>query len=268
MNRYVALLFLCLTMALMGCCQHASTLNAPLAQRNKSATIALVEYVDGESGIICSGVWINDDTILTARHCLEGAAQTRFIAALPTPKDRFIAAMLGMVPNYTDGQLLELTMNYFVEDEYADFGNPITDHQATVLAVDRDKDLAILKAIGEHPKHFSAPVVQKVPSVGEEVSIVGHTVGLGWNYMPGHVSRVRKVEKENDEEETFTGTYVHIVALVAPGNSGGGAFDSHGCLVGIASFIRRDAPGQAFFVHPDTIREFLREKGVKFTSYR
>jgi S1-C subfamily serine protease len=40
------------------------------------------------------------------------------------------------------------------------------------------------------------------------------------------------------------------------GNSGGGAFNDYGELVGIADWIKR-APEMGFFVHLDTIRSFL-----------
>lgn len=265
MNRYVALLLLSLTMVFIGCCQNAD-LRVPVVDRDKSQTAALVEEMDGNSGIICSAVWVNSDTMITARHCVQGARQTRFLASLPTPQDRMLVVMLGLVPTFTDEELLDTTMFYFVEDEYPMDGHATAKHNASVIASDKQKDLAILKAVGEVPRHVSAPIIQKVPETGATVSIVGHTRGLGWNYIPGTISRVRMIEKEGDDDETSTGTYVHIIALIAQGNSGGGAFDSHGCLVGIASFM--GSPGQAFFVHPQTILEFLSSKGVKFTTHR
>jgi S1-C subfamily serine protease len=57
-------------------------------------------------------------------------------------------------------------------------------------------------------------------------------------------------------DDELLGPWMQVSAPIWYGNSGGGAFDAEGSLVGIASF-KALAPNVAFYVHLETIREFL-----------
>jgi S1-C subfamily serine protease len=53
---------------------------------------------------------------------------------------------------------------------------------------------------------------------------------------------------------------VQISAPIWIGNSGGGAFNSDGHLIGLSSWITLRAPSVAFFIHRDEIKNFLKDK--------
>jgi S1-C subfamily serine protease len=72
-------------------------------------------------------------------------------------------------------------------------------------------------------------------------------------------------ESFDDDDAETTGPWVQIIAHVLPGNSGGGAFTKDGTLVGIASWIKGGA-GISFFVHPETIQNFLITNKIKHYS--
>jgi S1-C subfamily serine protease len=90
---------------------------------------------------------------------------------------------------------------------------------------------------------------------GDEVDVVGSTVGLPFTCFHGQVAATRVFD-----ESPFK-TLQLQVAGVNHGNSGGGAFDSHGALIGIADFMygrgEETMQGMAFFVHRDSIFTFL-----------
>ena len=118
-----------------------------------------------------------------------------------------------------------------------------------VVAFDPEDDLALL-VTAKPPAHTSAPVADGIPPVGSEVHVVGHPLRLAWTYTHGYVVGYRY-----DEDDKITRLQLDVI--VHPGNSGGGAFDSEGRLVGICSFLIADQPGLSFFVGPDLINPFL-----------
>lgn len=46
------------------------------------------------------------------------------------------------------------------------------------------------------------------------------------------------------------------------GNSGGGAFNEDGELIGVCSWIDEGYPGVAFFVHADHVRDLMTRAGI------
>lgn len=111
------------------------------------------------------------------------------------------------------------------------------------------QDLALLEAINP-PEHPITNLTKEVWD-GQHVNIVGHTIGLWWSYIEGVVSSNRI----NSKEET---KHVQISSPAWMGNSGGGAFDDEGNLIGICSFVMPEAPLMSFFVHRDSIKNFLK----------
>ena len=264
MNRYVALLLLAWVSVIGGCMHHNSP-KVTLAIQTKSQTVALVETIEGHVEVGCTGVWVNEDTILTARHCIEGVAELRWLLSIQDLRERVIAMMTHQIPKFEDLGLVEMDVHYIVESEVTNVGqNPEAVHDGKVLAASKEKDLAVIRTVGSHPVHLSAAVVSSVPEAGTDVAIVGHTKGLYYTYMKGTISNVRKSLPDEDE---ILGPYVQIVAPIWYGNSGGGAFTTSGDLVGIASFMGR-APSQGFFIHPDTIKKFLESSKVTYRVSR
>jgi S1-C subfamily serine protease len=54
------------------------------------------------------------------------------------------------------------------------------------------------------------------------------------------------------------GPDLQVQVPVAPGNSGGGAFDDGGHLVGLMDGMLETLPGEGFFVPVEVIRPFLK----------
>jgi S1-C subfamily serine protease len=131
-------------------------------------------------------------------------------------------------------------------------------HDALILSYSLTADLAIIDA-----RPPVTPVVASLSQdpieVGTWVDIIGHPIGYEWSYARGWVSAYRPFERNTHRLPMLT---LQVAGPISPGNSGGGAFDASGRLVGIASYMDVRLNGMAFFVHRDAIRQFLKENGI------
>lgn len=202
--------------------------SSPIYQELGQVTIALVR-VDSGSNIrpYCSGVWISEKEILTAGHCIE---HDDF--GIISPIDDFVY--------------------YIIQKEVRGVGElPAAIHLGQVKYYSNETDLAIIKvALGGIPAHKVAPLAMEMPGVGEMVHIVGHPRGLYWTFSDGALSAYR--------HDTSIGSALQIDATVWFGNSGGGAFDSSGNLIGICSRLT-GVPNMSLFVHVDSVKEALQK---------
>lgn len=126
--------------------------------------------------------------------------------------------------------------------------------KAIVVKEDVKNDLGLL--VTEEKGTPIHPVTSLADEVwdGESVNIEGHTVGLGWSYVDGVVSSSR-VNLEVGQEK-----FPILLQVSSPawmGNSGGGAFDNEGRLVGLCSWVNGRVPMMSFFIHKDAIKKFL-----------
>ncbi len=185
-------------------------------------TVALAEPgEDGEpSHVYCAAVWVSEKYILTAAHCTN----------IEKP----------MIHFFTEGENVEV------------YAEPTTLHAAKLVSRHEEEDLALLESLGGFP--HAVATLGPSPVVGDAVSVVGHPSGFGWTLVRGIVGALRGPDAPSPEP--IHGPFLQLSACVWFGNSGGGAFDSEGRLIGISSFITR-APCMAFFVAPSTIRKFL-----------
>lgn len=283
MNKYVALLLVSMVALLPSCCvfQGSKAPTGPqLAAQIERETVAMVHWVgplmdedgspvldeDGDPVIgevdpdtnpkavlraYCTGVWVTKDVFVTAEHCVDELGMS--------PKLRFLKQLGLKVENDPTGQ----------EAFYSSFGDVRDEgdrqfrgsRHATVLAADAEHDLALVQAtptavetIPEHP----VAVLADAAAVGEDVHIVGHTIGQWWSYTRGWVGAIRKnADGPNDGK-------VDLLQISAPiwfGNSGGGAFNAHGELLGVCSFMKK-APNMAYYIDYNTVRRFMRREGL------
>ena len=188
------------------------------------STAALVENVGSFVVPNCAGVWISKTLILTANHCVDEHP----------PNFQYI------VPgDLTDKKLRE----------------------ALLLAADKKVDLALLIANPEDlPEHNVVKLSEDPIVVGDPMHVVGHTAGYPWTYSYGFVSAIRD---GMFGPSAFDTKVVQISAPVWMGNSGGGAFDSNGQLVGICSWVSKNGPHLTFFIHRDIIKSFLHQESFK-----
>ena len=133
--------------------------------------------------------------------------------------------------------------------------------RATVVGVDRDKDLAVLR--------ISAPAGKLPPilvgtsrglQVGQKVFAIGNPFGLDETLTTGVVSALGRTI------ESLTGRKIQNVvqtdAAINPGNSGGPLLDSAGRLIGVNTQIASPSGASAgigFAVPVDTVNEIVPE---------
>ena len=222
---------------LVGCCAGPASIMPPAAKpaassipkeqksrrveavrRIKYLTVRLNSLGPEKLGSLCSAVWVKQGMLLTANHCVDGL----MLLSYATVDDESYDKMRLAVP----------------------------------LAQDEENDLAILSVDpSTEPPHDVISLSEEDIEAGEDVDIVGHTVGFEWTYSKGYVSAVRHVIR--GPELINVQKVIQISSPAWMGNSGGGAFNENGKLIGICSWISTAGPFLTFFIHRDMIREFL-----------
>lgn len=252
--KKLTLALLVLLAYLTGCCTSFPPLTYQGSQESKSETIqhlsrstaALVALKpDNTYSVYCSAVWVGPSRLLTARHCVEPEITGDLHELFDIKPD--LNQLVGVMVTYSTYDERDIT---FKKDEGEQ------PHWATVVAFDKENDLALLESI-DVVEHDYVSLSANQPWTGQEVHIIGHTIKLQYNYFPGVVSAPQRDMTSFFPTEDEKHIMLHITAPVAPGNSGGGAFDQNGNLLGICSFIALRAPNASFFVGRDKIEAFL-----------
>jgi V8-like Glu-specific endopeptidase len=204
-----------------------------------SNTVALVYKADnGKVQTYCTGVWLEDDYIVTAHHCVQAMANR-------------------LAGSEIDVDVMGVRIHFSQENEMMGLGEePAGMHLARVVADNSLHDVSLLKASGKGiPTHTYASLADQLPAVGERVYMVGHVKGLYWTHVPGWVTSHRA-----DIPLALTnGTHGPFIQMYSPvyyGNSGGGVFNSDGELVGVVSFML-GAPLTNFAIPVKYVRQMV-----------
>lgn len=224
---------------LLGCVHSPKVLTGPeLADITAEKSVALTISDEDGTRAYCSGTWVGEGFILTAGHCVKG---------------------LQEMTNTSDEGLYTLDFEYVTSHDVNDpRGAPSNKYIAHYSGIDEDHDLGLLYT-SQHPYHPIAQLATKSPPVGSPITSIGASVGFYWTFLKGVVAAYREdlsgfVDK--------TGPFLQAYMGLAPGDSGGGLFDEHGDLVGVASFINRKVPLMSFAIHLDSVRSFLEKEHV------
>ncbi len=129
--------------------------------------------------------------------------------------------------------------------------DPICSSDAKLLSYDTVADLALLEIT--HPISTGKKVEysKKDMSIGSSVIVYGYP-SIGWDT----ITRTEgKIGGSDDRSYKFDGTIDH-------GNSGGGAFDTDGRLVGIPYAVSSDNGVIGYIIPMKTAREFLAKKSA------
>lgn len=213
-------LFLLLLALCLGCSFSRPVSGPAMAEMLRERTVVLLRDGDFGPQVSCSGVWMNEQVILTAAHCVKHRQETSFATY--------------------DGVFLP--SGVMRED--------ILSHTAYLWKEDDDLDLAELVIPTTTAELIPHPATRLAPSaqLGQHVWVMGHPSGYVWSITSGDISGIRT---------SYDVKVIQTDAKVWFGNSGGGLFNDRGELLGIASYLTR---GDYFgwFIHRDHIQTFLK----------
>jgi S1-C subfamily serine protease len=229
--KHLSYIILVMIGMMTACAPHScvpQTSKTALILELMNGTAALVATdEDGDTHVFCTAVFVGEKSILTAAHCVRDGKR----------------------------DVVGDTVDYVVQADITGVNKePVRKYHSTVVKYDEAHDLALLRTEANVPYHTVIKVASFNPLVGEEVHCIGHKIGYTYSYNEGTVAAYRN-ENLRDKEGKL-GPFLQLNAQIYFGNSGGGAFNNKGELVGIASFITR-APGMAFYIRAETIRSFL-----------
>lgn len=208
----------------------------PIFDDMGAETVILLENKD-DPRFYCAGVWINATTILTAKHCIAAHDDISFT--------------LFMAHVEMDLDDIRIT--------FAQRGSPIA-HRGHSFASNDKGDLAMID-VSHPPPHRWARIARRYPKQGDDIHIMGHPDSFKWTYIRGVMAA--RVLVENDEGAVIP-TLQLAAAGIYHGNSGGGAFDAYGNLVGICSTVSRNVATQTHFTDSDAIKLYLDTHRVSY----
>ncbi len=127
-----------------------------------------------------------------------------------------------------------------------------------VLASDKDRDVAIIKAHGNDFRTLTLGDSNRI-QVGEEVVAIGNPLSLESTVSNGIVSAIRTVEDEG-------GKFVQVTAPISPGSSGGPLFNMAGEVVGITTSHIKGGENLNFAIPINDVKPMLRATSSKLSA--
>lgn len=131
------------------------------------------------------------------------------------------------------------------------------EHEAEVVALDTEHDLAILKIAATSPLKTLPLGRSDDLMVGETVIAIGNPLGYQHTVTAGVVSALDRTIEINDRLR-FAGL-IQTDASINPGNSGGPLLNVLGELIGVNTAIRGDAQNIGFAIPVDQLKKRLPE---------
>lgn len=136
-----------------------------------------------------------------------------------------------------------------------------------LIAVDRGKDLAMLRFDGKSRPSRALPMATDLPNVGESVAAFGAPQGLSFTASNGIVSAVRSGIELQQFGANFTSSFmVQTSAPISPGNSGGPLVDMQGRVVGVNTVQLRAGQNLNFAVSNLDVSDVYADARVKIQN--
>jgi S1-C subfamily serine protease len=139
--------------------------------------------------------------------------------------------------------------------------------RAKVLKVDQVSDLALIQLL-------DIPVGRSVIKLGDlsdigvgvDVHAIGHPNGEAWTYTKGIVSQYRNDYSWDVGQLKHKASVIQTQTPINPGNSGGPLLTDSGVLVGVNSFVDKNAQGINFAVSIEDVKKFLSRSGNRLAE--
>jgi hypothetical protein len=128
-----------------------------------------------------------------------------------------------------------------------------------VLAFDRDRDIAVIKAHGENFHTIPLGDSSRV-EVGDEVIAIGNPLSLESTVSNGIISGIRTVQEEG-------GTFLQITTPISPGSSGGPLFNMEGQVIGITTMYLKGGENLNFAIPINDAKGMLTTKFSKVQAF-
>lgn len=179
-----------------------------------------------------------------------------------------IAQGSGFIIN-ADGHIVT---NFHVIDQAAQIRVRMSseeEYEATVVGVDPDTDLALLK-IDTSTRLPTVPLGEsRRMRPGDYVIAIGSPLGLSHSVTAGIISAVGRRDLPI-EGHTHQGQFIQTDAPINPGNSGGPLINMYGEVIGVNTAVNRHGQGISFAIPIDTVKTLLpqlKERGYVERSW-
>ena len=123
------------------------------------------------------------------------------------------------------------------------------------IAIDQDRDLAVLKVANLHAPPLPLGDSNTV-QVAETVYAVGNPRGLEGTVSEGIVSNIQP-----DSNSKIRGEVIQMTAPISQGSSGGAVINSEGEVIGIAASVRNDGQNLNFAIPVNYLKALLNRAG-------
>lgn len=170
-----------------------------------------------------------------------------------------VATMEGdcrvLFPEFRDGAPIPEVLHYAEQKGRKLVG-------AKVIALDAERDLALLEVDRIPTGIVAATLSQRSPRPGETLHAVGNSGfsnGVLWRYFRGEVRQVAKQELHFPNGQVLKARVVEGQLPSNPGDSGGPVFDGQGRLVALTQGMRLDRNLVNYAVDIQEIRAFLND---------
>ncbi|MBI4680155.1 MAG: tetratricopeptide repeat protein [Nitrospirae bacterium] len=122
-----------------------------------------------------------------------------------------------------------------------------------LIHTDKENDLVILKVKGEKLPIVKLGDISKV-NIGEKVYVISSPEGLENTISDGLLSGVREITSDRK--------ILQITAPISPGSSGGPVFNKDGEVIGIATFLIKEAQNLNFAMPVNLVKDKITSKKV------